>query len=122
MDRDTPGADDISGPAGERLLRELTARLRQTGALPSLAGQSVRIVVEDAGSVLIEGGSAPLSITPPGEGTEGDCDVHLDGQTLDAILSRDLAPDRAFMTGRLKVKGDLDLARRLIPLLKRVAG
>lgn len=72
---------------------------------------SAKFVIEDEGSVIIEGDTV----------REGDdvTDVTLtaDRDTFEAILSGDLNPTAAFMGGKLAVDGDMSAAMRLAGVL-----
>ena len=72
---------------------------------------SAKFVIEDEGSVIIEGDDVR-------EGDE-DTDVTLtaDQETFEAILSGELNPTAAFMGGKLAIDGDMSAAMRLAGVL-----
>lgn len=67
--------------------------------------------IEDEGAVLIDGSGARAS--------DEDADVTLsaDADTFKEILSGQTNPTSAFMTGKLKVDGDMGLAMKLASAL-----
>lgn len=66
-----------------------------------------KFVIGDEGSVLIDSDGARAG--------DGDADVTLtaDADVFQAILSGDMNPTAAFMTGKLSVDGDMGLAMKL---------
>lgn len=72
---------------------------------------SAKFVIEDEGTIMMDGNGAR-------EGDE-DADVTMkaNADTFRAILDGDLNPTTAFMTGRLKIEGDMGAAMRLAPAL-----
>ncbi|GAA4223430.1 putative sterol carrier protein [Sagittula marina] len=86
-----------------------------TALKSKMAGESfegsAKFVIEDEGSVIIEGDDVR-------EGDE-DTDVTLtaDQETFEAILSGDLNPTAAFMGGKLAIDGDMSAAMRLAGVL-----
>ena len=51
------------------------------------------------------------------EDKEADCTVNMKLEDLDNLLSGDLNPMTAFMTGKLKVEGDISVAMKLQSLV-----
>ena len=82
---------------------------RMTGE--SLDG-AVEFVIEDEGSLTISGDS----VTAGGDG-EADCTMTASAETFEAILEGELSPTSAFMSGRLKVDGDMGMAMKLGSIL-----
>ncbi len=72
---------------------------------------SVRFVIEDEGELLIDEGGARA-----GDG-EADCVLTADADTFRGMLEGEVNPTSAFMSGRLKVDGDMGLAMKLGALL-----
>ena len=72
---------------------------------------SVRFDIGDEGSVRIEGETVEISEA------EADCVLRADADTFQGILSGDVNPTMAFMTGRLKVDGDMGKAMALSAVL-----
>jgi len=72
---------------------------------------SIKLVIEDEGSVLIDAAGARAA-----DG-EADCTLTASADTFKALLDGELDPTGAFMGGRLAVQGDMGLAMKLASLL-----
>lgn len=68
---------------------------------------SVRFDIEDEGSVRIDKSGASA------DAGEADCIITASAETFQGLLAGDLSPTAAFMTGKLKVEGDMGLAMKL---------
>ena len=68
---------------------------------------SVKFDIEDEGAILLDAEGVRA-----GDGT-ADCTLSADADTFQAMLAGDLNPTVAFMSGRLKVDGDMGVAMRL---------
>ncbi|MBL4812411.1 MAG: SCP2 sterol-binding domain-containing protein [Rhodobacteraceae bacterium] len=68
---------------------------------------SAKFVIEGEGSIVMDGGGARAS--------DDDTDVTLtaSAETFQAIMDGDQNPTAAFMTGKLKVDGDMGAAMKL---------
>jgi putative sterol carrier protein len=87
-------------------VKALNARLGGRGV-----DGSVRFVIEDAGALLIDEDGARA------DDGDADCVMTADADTFRAMLDGDLDPTAAFMSGRLRVDGDMSLAMKLGALL-----
>jgi putative sterol carrier protein len=72
---------------------------------------SVKFVIEDEGAVRIDEEGARA------DDGDADCVMTADSDTFRGILDGDVNPTAAFMSGRLKVDGDMGLAMKLGSLL-----
>lgn len=72
---------------------------------------TLKIVIEDEGSVVIDGEGVRA-----GDG-EADCTLTASADTFRDMLDGNLDPTSAFMGGRLGVDGDMGLAMKLASLL-----
>ncbi len=72
---------------------------------------SVKFVIEDEGSLRIDEDGARR------DDGAADCVMTADADTFRGILDGDINPTAAFMSGRLKVDGDMGLAMKLGSLL-----
>jgi putative sterol carrier protein len=72
---------------------------------------SVKFVIEDEGSVRIDGNGASA------DDGEADCTLTASAETFQSLLDGDLDPTGAFVSGRLTVDGDMGLAMRLGSML-----
>jgi len=72
---------------------------------------SVRFEITDVGSVRIDADGASI------DDADADCVLIAGRETFEDILAGQLDPTAAFMSGRLRVEGDMGLAMRLGSLL-----
>lgn len=68
---------------------------------------SVKFVIEDEGAIMVDSDGVRAG------DDEAECTMTADTETFDAILSGDLNPTAAFMTGKLTVDGDMGAAMKL---------
>ncbi|WP_299647065.1 SCP2 sterol-binding domain-containing protein [uncultured Jannaschia sp.] len=68
---------------------------------------SVKFVVEDEGSIMLDEAGVR-----EGDG-DADCTMTADAETFRGILDGDVNPTAAFMSGKLKVDGDMGQAMKL---------
>ncbi len=97
-------------------LEEITARLRQAVAQQPLAGKTVTVDLKGEGFLHIDG----TSVT--NENLPADCTVIVAKDDLVAMTQGELDPTTAFMTGKLKINGDMAVAMALQPILSRAKG
>ena len=97
-------------------LDEITARLREAVAAQPAAGKSVTIDLKGEGYLHIDGASVTNDNTP------ADCTVIVSKDDLEAMTKGELDPTTAFMTGKLKITGDMSVAMSLQPILARAKG
>lgn len=68
---------------------------------------SVKFVIEDEGAIMVDDAGVR-------EGDEAaECTMTADAETFRSILEGDLNPTAAFMSGKLKVDGDMGQAMKL---------
>lgn len=90
----------------EAAVKSLNARLGGGGM-----DGSVKFVIEDEGAVRIDEAGASA------DAGDADCTVTADADTFQSLLAGDLDPTAAFMTGKIRVEGDMGLAMKLGSLL-----
>ena len=81
---------------------------RAEGKDLSVLGGSVKFVVDD-NVVLIDGNSGEIS----SEDNEATCTISTDADTMQSIMDGSSSPQAAFMTGKLKVAGDMSIALKV---------
>lgn len=72
---------------------------------------SAKFVIEDEGTIMLDGSGARAA------DEEAEVTMTADADTFQEILNGSLNPTTAFMTGRLKIDGDMGAAMRLAPVL-----
>ena len=83
-------------------------KARAEGKDLSVLGGSVKFVV-DENVVLIDGDSGEIS----SEDHEATCTISTDADTMQSIMDGSSSPQAAFMTGKLKVAGDMSIALKV---------
>ncbi|PZO81822.1 MAG: sterol-binding protein [Mesorhizobium amorphae] len=69
--------------------------------------RTVKVDLKDEGSILIDGETATA-----GDG-EADCTITISKDNFADLISGDLSPTTAFMTGKMKIAGDMGAAMAL---------
>jgi Putative sterol carrier protein len=72
---------------------------------------SVKFVIDGVGAVRVEGATVEVS------DAEADCTLTADEDTFRGIMDGDVNPTGAFMSGKLKVDGDMSKAMALNAVL-----
>ena len=98
-------------------LTTVTEHIRGAVGDNSGLGKTVKLDLGDAGKIFIDGASTPNAVT--NEDKPADATVSLSWDDFTALAQGQLDPMMAFMQGKLKVAGDMMLAQKLAPLLKR---
>ncbi len=73
---------------------------------------AIRFDFTDLGALRIDQQGARLD-----DGSEADCTISADLDTFKAMFEGDLSPTAAFMTGRIKIDGDMGMAMKTASLL-----
>lgn len=73
--------------------------------------RSIRVNLAGAGALLIDGESVTVG------NSEADCTVTVSADDFAEIVAGDLSPTTAFMTGRMKIEGDMGAAMALSQVL-----
>jgi|TARA_B100000674_G_scaffold110499_1_gene81799 putative sterol carrier protein len=81
---------------------------RAEGKDLSVLGGSVKFVV-DENVVFIDGNSGEIS----SDDNEATCTISTDADTMQSIMDGSSSPQAAFMTGKLKVSGDMSIALKV---------
>jgi putative sterol carrier protein len=81
---------------------------------------SYRFDIEGAGGwrVDVDDGAATVTVTDPESQDPADCVIATDEQTFLAVVGNEQSPMGAFMTGKIRVEGDMGLALRLKDLVR----
>ncbi|MCI1192833.1 SCP2 sterol-binding domain-containing protein [Calidifontimicrobium sp. SYSU G02091] len=92
-------------------LQACTETLRARVGEASGLGATLKFDCGDAGVVFIDGRSIPNTVS--NEDRDADCTVGVTLEHLTAMLAGELEPATAFMTGKLRVQGDMSVALKL---------
>lgn len=79
--------------------------------LPSGFDGSVKFDIDGVGAIVVDGSGVHVG------DEDTDCTLKADADTFQSILSGDLNPTAAFMSGKLSVDGDMGAAMRLGSML-----
>ena len=72
---------------------------------------SAKLQVTDLGAIMLDGSGARIA------DEEADVTLSADSETLQAIVTGELNPTAAFMSGKLSVDGDMGMAMKLASVL-----
>lgn len=92
-------------------LDECTTAIRNKVGADSGLAASLKFDCGADGTIFIDGKSTPNSVSNSAD--NADCNVGITLDNLAAMIQGDLEPATAFMTGKLKVTGDMSVAMRL---------
>lgn len=108
-------------PTGRRPQCPISHKSPNTSAAPvgdnSGLGKTVKLDLGDEGKIYIDGASTPNTVT--NEDKPADATVSMKWDDFMALSEGKLDPMMAFMQGKLKIAGDMMIAQKLAPLLKR---
>lgn len=97
-------------------IQELTRRLAEAAAVEPLTGKSLKIDLGEDGLVRIVDSDVDNQDLP------ADCTVHVAAADLQSIAEGELDPTAAFMSGKLRIDGDISAAMAIQPLFGRAFG
>ena len=95
-------------------LQEITAKMKEPASKKSAFGNTVKFST-DQGVVYIDGNATPPNVT--NDDKDADCTVRMDFQDFSDLIARKLDGMTAFMTGKLKIEGDMGVAMKLQSIL-----
>jgi putative sterol carrier protein len=94
-------------------LEEITDQFKLAVGADSGLGKSIKFDLKGGGFIYINGG------TVTNEDSPADCTVIVSKDDFEKLAKGKLDPTMAFMTGKLKVNGDMAVAMKLQPLLAK---
>jgi len=92
-------------------LQIATTTLRNKVGTSSDLGATLKFDCGDDGVIVIDGASTPSTVDNNDRDT--DCTITLTVDSLSEMMRGELNPTTAFMTGRIKVSGDMGVALKL---------
>lgn len=97
-------------------LDQVTAQLRARVGENCGINHSLKINLGDDGFIHIDGSVVPNQVT--NDDSPADATLSLTLRNFEAIQAGDLNPQMAFMTGKIKLAGSMDIAMRFAQLLR----
>ena len=96
-------------------LENVTNTIRERVGEDCGLSATLKFDLGDVGQVFIDATVMPNTVS--NEDIEAQCTVGLPLEDFSAMLAGDLAPTTAFMSGKLKVEGDMGVAMKLQNLM-----
>ncbi|MFC3052437.1 SCP2 sterol-binding domain-containing protein [Kordiimonas pumila] len=96
-------------------LEKITEEMRNRIGAHSPLSAIIKFNFGDEGVVRIDGKASPTVVD--NADTEADCTITVTKDNFLQIVEGDLNPQMAFMTGKLRVEGDMSLAMQLGSIL-----
>jgi putative sterol carrier protein len=96
-------------------LQELTSKMKDGAASKSSFGNTVKFST-DQGVVYIDGNQTPPDVS--NDDKAADCTIRMDFADFADMISGKLDGMTAFMTGKLKIEGDMGVAMKLQTILR----
>lgn len=96
-------------------LQEITAKMQEGASKKTAFGNSVKFAT-DQGVVHIDGNQTPPAIT--NDDKAADCTIKMDFSDFSDLIGGKLDGMTAFMTGKLKIEGDMGVAMKLQTILR----
>jgi putative sterol carrier protein len=94
-------------------LEDLQQKLAMKARTSAPLGKTVKFDLGAAGALRVDG-----QIVSQDSGTPADTTITISQENFAKLLTGDLDPTLAFMTGKLKVSGDMSVAMKLSALLE----
>lgn len=95
-------------------LQEITERMQDAVAGGGGLDKTVKFDLGSDGVVFLDGSTVSNDDKP------ADCTLQLSKADFEAMGRKELDPTMAYMSGRLKIQGDMGLAMKLQPILAKV--
>ncbi len=92
-------------------LEEFTESVRSKVGESSGLGSTIKFAFKEGGALLIDGKSTPNRVS--NDDGPADCTVKVSLENFGKLMSKQLDPMTAFMTGKLTVEGDMGVAMKL---------
>ena len=96
-------------------LQEITAKMKEGASKKTAFGNTVKFST-DQGVVYIDGKQSPPTVT--NDDKDADCTLKMDFSDFADLIGGKLDGMTAFMTGKLKIEGDMGVAMKLQTILR----
>ena len=96
-------------------LQEITTKMKEGASKKSSFGNTVKFAT-DQGVVYIDGTATPPAVS--NDDKAADCTLKMAFSDFDDLINRKLDGMTAFMTGKLKIEGDMGVAMKLQSILR----
>ena len=96
-------------------LDSITEKLRTRVGDDSGLGATVKFDLGGDGVIFLDGASSPNTVS--NDNADADCTIVISKDDFETVLAGDLDPTTAFMMGKLKVEGDMEIAMKLSSVL-----
>lgn len=96
-------------------LQEITTKMKEGASKKSAFGNSVKFTTNQ-GVVHIDGNQTPPAVS--NDDNAADCTIKMDFSDFDDLINGKLDGMTAFMTGKLKIEGDMGVAMKLQSILR----
>lgn len=96
-------------------LQEITEKMKEGASKKTAFGNSVKFAT-DQGVVHIDGNQTPPAVT--NDDKAADCTIKMDFGDFADLIGGKLDGMTAFMTGKLKIEGDMSVAMKLQSILR----
>ena len=96
-------------------LQEITAKMKDGASKKSAFGNTVKFAT-DQGVVFIDGNANPPAVS--NDDKDADCTLRMDFSDFADLIGGKLDGMTAFMTGKLKIEGDMGVAMKLQSILR----
>lgn len=96
-------------------LQEITAKMKEGAASKSSFGNTVKFAT-DQGVVYIDGNATPPDVS--NDDKAADCTLNMAFSDFEDLIARRADGMSLFMTGKLKIEGDMGVAMKLQSILR----
>jgi len=96
-------------------LQEITAKMKEGASSKSAFGNTVKFATEQ-GVVYLDGNQTPPAVT--NDDKDADCTLRMDFSDFSDLIERKTDGMSLFMTGKLKIEGDMGVAMKLQSILR----
>lgn len=93
------------------MLDAILEQIKERAGAASALGKTLKFDFGDAGQVFIDGTGDANEVST--EDNDADCTIGLSTENMQSLMEGDLNPMMAFMSGKLKVDGDMGVAMKL---------